>query len=85
MDNAKMYEKFNENHADDIFENVRGKMFPARLLDDSSSSVDSVGAEVSVSPRSPVVPPLPRVLTPDHTLLASEDTVISPPEKNRYT
>ena len=84
LDNAKMYEKFNENHADDIFENVRGKMFPARLLDDSCSSVDSVGAEVSVSPRSPVVPPLPRVLTPDHTLLASEDTAISPPEKNRY-
>ena len=78
-----MYEKFNENHADDIFENIPGKMFRARLLDDSCSSVDSLEVSVS-SPRSPVVAPLPRVHTPDHGLLASDDTAISPPEKNRY-
>ena len=83
MDNAKMYEKFNENHADDIFEDIPGKMFRARLLDDSCSSVDSLEVSVS-SPRSPVVAPLPRVHTPDHGLLASDDTAISPPEKNRY-
>ena len=77
-----MYEKFNENHADDIFEDIPGKMFRARLLDDSCSSVDSLEVSVS-SPRSPVVAPLPRVLTPDHGL-ASDDTAISPPEKNRY-